>query len=43
VAMSLAIAGLTASAPTVIDETACIETSFPDFHHTLLELVGERR
>jgi 3-phosphoshikimate 1-carboxyvinyltransferase len=43
VAMSLAIAGLTASAPTVIDETACIETSFPDFHHTLLELLGERR
>ena len=43
VAMSLAIAGLIASASTVIDETACIETSFPDFHHTLLELLGERR
>ena len=43
VAMSLAVAGLTASAPTVIDETTCIETSFPDFHHTLLELLGERR
>ena len=43
VAMSLAIAGLTASAPTVIDETDCIETSFPDFHRTLLELLGERR
>jgi 3-phosphoshikimate 1-carboxyvinyltransferase len=43
VAMSLAIAGLTASAPTVIDETACVETSFPDFHHTLLKLVGEPR
>jgi 3-phosphoshikimate 1-carboxyvinyltransferase len=41
VAMSLAIAGLTASAPTVIDETACVETSFPDFHDTLLKLVGE--
>jgi 5-enolpyruvylshikimate-3-phosphate synthase len=39
----LAIAGLTAPAPTVIDETACIETSFPDFHRTLLELLGERR
>ena len=27
----LAIAGLTASTPTLIDETACIETSFPGF------------
>jgi 3-phosphoshikimate 1-carboxyvinyltransferase len=43
VAMSLAIASLTASAPTSIDEAACIETSFPDFHHTLLELLGECR
>ncbi len=43
VAMSLAIAGLTASTPTLIDETACIETSFPGFHHRLLELVGERQ
>jgi 3-phosphoshikimate 1-carboxyvinyltransferase len=43
VAMSLAIAGLTASAPTSIDEAACIETSFPDFHRTLLELLGECR
>lgn len=43
VAMSLAIAGLTASAPTLIDETACIETSFPDFHRTLLGLLSERR
>jgi 3-phosphoshikimate 1-carboxyvinyltransferase len=43
VAMSLAIAGLTASTSTVIDETACIETSFPDFHHTLLELVDKRQ
>ena len=42
VAMSLAIAGLTASTPTVIDETACVETSFPDFHDTLLKLAGER-
>ncbi len=43
VAMSLAIAGLTASGPTLIDETACIETSFPDFHHILLSLLGDRR
>lgn len=39
VAMSLAIAGLTASTKTVIDDTACIETSFPDFQHKLLELL----
>ena len=43
VAMSLAIAGLTAATATSIDETACIETSFPEFHHTLLELLTERR
>jgi 3-phosphoshikimate 1-carboxyvinyltransferase len=43
VAMSLAIAGLTAATPTIIDETACIETSFPTFHHTLLELLTDRR
>lgn len=43
VAMSLAIAGLTASTPTVINETACIETSFPAFHHTLVELLTEHR
>jgi 3-phosphoshikimate 1-carboxyvinyltransferase len=43
VAMSLAIAGLTAATPTSIDETACIETSFPAFHHTLLELLTECR
>ena len=39
VAMALAIAGLTASANTVIDGIACIETSFPDFQHKLLELL----
>ncbi len=43
VAMSLAIAGLTALAPTVIDETACIATSFPVFQRTLLELLTERQ
>jgi 3-phosphoshikimate 1-carboxyvinyltransferase len=42
VAMSLAIAGLTTSTPTLIDETDCIETSFPSFHHTLLELTERR-
>ena len=39
VAMSLAIAGLTASSNTVIDDTACIGTSFPDFQYKLLELL----
>jgi 3-phosphoshikimate 1-carboxyvinyltransferase len=43
VAMSLAIAALTASTSTQIDETACIETSFPTFHRTLVELLTERR
>ncbi len=39
VAMSLAIAGLTSSTNVVIDDTACIETSFPDFQYKLLELL----
>jgi 3-phosphoshikimate 1-carboxyvinyltransferase len=39
VAMALAIAGLTALTNTVIDDTDCIETSFPDFESKLLELL----
>ncbi len=39
VAMAIAIAGLTANSPTVIDDTDCIETSFPGFHGKLLELL----
>jgi 3-phosphoshikimate 1-carboxyvinyltransferase len=39
VAMSLAIAGLTALTNAVIDDTDCIETSFPDFESKLLELL----
>jgi 3-phosphoshikimate 1-carboxyvinyltransferase len=39
VAMAMAIAGLTANSPTVIDDTDCIETSFPGFHGKLLELL----
>jgi 3-phosphoshikimate 1-carboxyvinyltransferase len=39
VAMSIAIAGLTASAETVIEDTDCIETSFPGFNRKLLELL----
>ena len=39
VAMSLAIVGLIADSPTRIDNTDCIETSFPDFDATRLELL----
>ena len=39
VAMAIAIAALTASSPTKIDDTDCIETSFPGFHDKLLELL----
>jgi len=39
VAMSIAIGGLTASAESVIHETDCIETSFPDFNGTLVNLL----
>ena len=35
VAMSLAIAGLVADGPTRIDDTGCIDTSFPGFTDTL--------
>ena len=43
VAMSIAIAGLTASGDTVIHDTGCIETSFPDFHRKLLDLLTDCR
>jgi 3-phosphoshikimate 1-carboxyvinyltransferase len=39
VAMSLAIAGLIADAPSRIEETACIETSFPGFDDKVSELL----
>lgn len=39
VAMSMAVAALAADAPTSIDQTDCIETSFPNFHDKLLELL----
>ncbi|MGQ0810658.1 MAG: 3-phosphoshikimate 1-carboxyvinyltransferase [Nitrospiraceae bacterium] len=41
VAMSLAMAGLVANSQTVIDDTGCIETSFPNFERKLLELLTE--
>ena len=40
VAMSLAIGGLTASKESVIDETECIDTSFPGFYEKLRALMG---
>jgi 3-phosphoshikimate 1-carboxyvinyltransferase len=41
VAMALAIAGLFADSPTQIHGTACIDTSFPEFHAKQLELLTE--
>jgi 3-phosphoshikimate 1-carboxyvinyltransferase len=41
VAMSLAIAGLVADAPTDIENTDCIETSFPGFNAKRLELLTQ--
>ena len=35
IAMSLAIAGLVAEGETIIEDTACIETSFPGFEKLL--------
>lgn len=39
IAMSLAIAALVADAPILVDDTACIDTSFPLFQSKLLELL----
>ncbi|MDL1890416.1 3-phosphoshikimate 1-carboxyvinyltransferase, partial [Nitrospirales bacterium NOB] len=39
VAMSVAIGALTAGKPTLIQDTACIETSFPGFERTLAGLL----
>ena len=41
VAMSVAIGALTSSKPTEIQDTACIETSFPNFEGKLLELLTD--
>jgi 3-phosphoshikimate 1-carboxyvinyltransferase len=41
VAMSLAIGALTAASPMTIGDTACVETSFPDFESTLAALLTE--
>lgn len=39
IAMSLAVAGLLANGPVLIDDVACVETSFPGFHAKLLDLL----
>jgi 3-phosphoshikimate 1-carboxyvinyltransferase len=39
--MALAVAGLVADGETVIDETACITTSFPGFAEALNLLAGD--
>lgn len=39
VAMAVAIAGLVANSPTIIENTTCIDTSFPGFYDKLLELL----
>lgn len=41
VAMSLAIAGLTAPGQSVVHDADCIETSFPDFYASLMQLTGQ--
>ena len=43
VAMAVAIAGLAADSPTGIEDTACIDTSFPGFYPNLLELLTSSR
>ena len=39
-AMALAVAGLVADGETVIEDTACVQTSFPTFVTTLNALAG---
>jgi len=42
VAMSMAIAALVADGETTIQDTACIDTSFPEFDSVLSTLLGTR-
>jgi 3-phosphoshikimate 1-carboxyvinyltransferase len=39
-AMALAVAGLVADGETVVEDTACVQTSFPTFVDTLNALAG---
>jgi 3-phosphoshikimate 1-carboxyvinyltransferase len=43
VAMSIAVAGLTAVDETRVHDTACIETSFPDFERVLQQLTSQKK
>jgi 3-phosphoshikimate 1-carboxyvinyltransferase len=40
IAMALAVAGLVAGGETVVEDTACIATSFPEFAETLNRIAG---
>ena len=40
-AMALAVAGLIAAGETVIEDAACVATSFPRFAETVNRLAGE--
>jgi 3-phosphoshikimate 1-carboxyvinyltransferase len=40
IAMALAVAGLVAEGETVVDDTACVATSFPQFVDALNALAG---
>jgi len=43
VAMSIAIGGLTGSKEMMVHDTDCVETSFPGFHRTLLDVLKSSR
>jgi 3-phosphoshikimate 1-carboxyvinyltransferase len=43
VAMSIAVAGLTALDETRVHDAGCIETSFPDFDQVLLQLTSQKK
>ena len=43
VAMALMIAGLVADGQTIVEDTACVATSFPEFVPTLRALAGEEQ
>ncbi len=41
IAMALVVAGLAAQGETIVDDSACIATSFPHFAEALNALAGE--
>jgi 3-phosphoshikimate 1-carboxyvinyltransferase len=40
IAMAFAVAGLFADGETIIEDTACVDTSYPGFAETLREIIG---